>query len=91
MLPCHLETMGSASRRCLTPAPSSATIPHPQNEEDIRLYQREIALLAEKEARQRETLKALWGEKQALVAKDERCAARRPASATPPCSPLANS
>ena len=43
-----------------------------QNEADIELYRREMAELAEREARQREVLRGLWEERQALIAKDER-------------------
>ena len=43
-----------------------------QNEADVELYRREIAELAGREARQREVLRGLWEERQALVAKDER-------------------
>jgi len=44
-----------------------------QNEADIELYRREISELAEREARQREVLRSLWEERQALIVKDERC------------------
>ena len=43
-----------------------------QNEADIELYRREMAELAEREVRQREVLRGLWEERQALIAKDER-------------------